>query len=333
VSEATIQGYQYHRWRRAHRPARLIWPAIIRNEIKLALREAKTRTLIMTSGFLVLGACGMFYVIALLETIMDQESAKGALEFLKAVLGIDLTGLEVREFRDALWRSSFLLMIKVQMVWVLIVVARVGAGLISRDLKARALPIYFAKPLTPLTYLLGKWGVIALFIALVMLVPNMAALGLGVALTGGPGSWGQVASMALGILVSGGVVCIVAGAVILALSSMSSDQRYVTVGWVAVCLLSIFAQKIVNESLPPESSNTWLRAISLRDNIVALSEKALGVRQALEVSSLPGDNLARVLSRPMEPSNAVVLAALTLISLFVAYRRVVRFSRSAATAQ
>jgi hypothetical protein len=138
--------------------------------------------------------------------------------------------------------------------------------------------------------------------------------------------------MAGGILVSGTVVCVVAGAVILALSSLSSDQRYVTVGWVAVCLLSIFAQRIVSEALP-ESSNTWLGAISLRDNVVMLSERALGVRRALEVSALPGDKLTRALSRPMESSNAIVLGALTLVSILVAWRRVVRFSRSAATVQ
>jgi ABC-type transport system involved in multi-copper enzyme maturation permease subunit len=332
VTETTIQGYQYHRWDRALRPARWILPAIVFNEVRLAFRQSKTRTLIMTSGFLVLGACAMFYVISLVETLVGEEGTKEVFDFIKMVLGIDLTGLKIGEFRDALWRSSFLLMIKAQMVWVLIVVARVGAGLISRDLKARALPIYFAKPLTPLTYLLGKWGVIASFIALIMLVPNLLALVLGTAITGGPGTWGQVASMAGGIIVSGTVVCVVAGAIILALSSLSSDQRYVTVGWVAVCLLSIFAQQIVSESLP-ESSNTWLRAISLRDNVVMLSERALGVRQALEVSALPGDKLTRALSRPMESSNAIVLAALTLLSIFVAWRRVVRFSRSAATVQ
>ena len=287
----------------------------------------------MTSGFLVLGAVGMFYIISLLETLIGQEGAQDAFNIIKAMLGIDLSGLKVHEFRDALWRSSFLLMIKAQMVWVLIVVARVGAGLISKDLKARALPIYFSKPLTPLTYLLGKWGVIASFIALIMLIPNMLALALGTAITGGPGSWGQIVSMAGGLLTSGAVVCVVAGAVILALSSLSSDQRYVTVGWVAVCLLSIFAQQIVNNALPAESSNSWLRAISLRDNIVVLSERALGVRQALEVSALPGDKLTRALSRPMEPSNAIVLAALTAFSILVAWRRVVRFSRSAATVQ
>lgn len=333
MSDATIQGYQYRRWNRSLGAAHWIWPAIVRNEIKLALREAKTRTLLMTSGVLVIGACAMFYVISMLELLIGTEGAKEAFDFIKVMLGIDLTGLDVRQFRDALWRSSFLLMIKAQMVWVLIVVARVGAGLISRDLKARALPIYFAKPLTPLTYLLGKWGVIASFIALIMLVPNLAALAIGTAITGGPGTWGQIASMAGGIIVSGSVVCIVAGAVILALSSLSSDQRYVTVGWVAVCLLSIFAQKIVNEALPPESSNSWLRAISLRDNIVLLSDRALGVRRALEISDLPGEKLTHAFSRPMEASNAIVLVGLTLISLYIAWRRVVRFSRSAATTQ
>ena len=57
----------------------------------------------------------------------------------------------VEEFRELLWSSVYLLTIKIQLLWVVVVVAQVGPGLIAKDLKTRALPIYFAKPVTPIT--------------------------------------------------------------------------------------------------------------------------------------------------------------------------------------
>lgn len=298
------------------------------------MKHAKTRTLVMTSGFLVLGACGMFYAITIFETMLGQEGAKEVFDFLRVTFGIDLRGLQnLKEFREVLWRSTFLLLMKAQLIWVLIVVARVGAGLISKDLKSRALPIYFSKPITPTTYLLGKWLVIVLFVGVVTVVPNLLSLLLGSALTGGLDDWKVMVHLGVGILLSGLAVCCVSGAVILALSSLSSDQRYVSVGWVALCVLSIFAQQIVLQALPPESLNGWLKAISLRDNIVIVFEQLLGVRESLGRTNLPANQFETALLRPMEFANVAVLIGLTLASVFVAWRRVVRFSRAAASVQ
>lgn len=334
MGETVIQGYHYRRWDRSLRSSKWVWPAIVGNETRLAMRHAKTRTLLMTAGFLVVGSCAMFYVIALLETLIEQEGAKEVFGFLRAMLGIDLRGLQdVGQFREVLWRATFLLVIKAQLIWVLIVVARIGAGLISKDLKSRALPIYFSKPITPTSYLLGKLTVIGLFVALVTVIPNLLALVLGIALTGGPGNWSVVADLAAGLVVSGAMICVASGAVILALSSLSSDQRYVTVGWIAMCVLSIFAQQVILESLSADATNSWLRSISLRDNVVMISERLLGVRQALARTTLPSEQFEPAFLRPMEPANAVIMTGLAALSLVVAWRRVVRFSRSAATVQ
>lgn len=334
MSETTIQGYQYRRWDRSLRSSKRVWPAIVANELQLAMRHAKTRTLLITAGILVLGTCAMFYVISHLETIIGQENAKEMFDFLKVMLGIDLRGLQdVALFREVLWRATFLLQIKAQLFWVLIVVARIGAGLISKDLKSRALPIYFSKPITPTTYLLGKLSAVALFVALVTVVPNLLSLVFGIALTGGPGNWALVADIAAGLVASGVMISVISGAVILALSSLSADQRYVTVGWIALCILSIFAQQIILEFLPEETATGWLRAISLRDNVVMISERLLGVRVALERTTLPAAQFEKAFLRPMEAAHVAVMATLAVGSLVVAWRRVVRFSRSAASVQ
>ncbi len=327
------RAHQYQRWQGALGKAHWTWPAIVVNGVTLSLKHAKTRTMLLTSGVPVLTAAGVFYVISLLESVVGTEQAKGLYDFLGVFLKIDISGItRLAEFCDVLWRSTFLMVTKFQMFWVLIVVARVGAGLIANDLKARALPIYFSKPVTPPTYLLGKWTVVASFVAMVMLIPSLIALGLGTVLTGGPGTWGQVLSLGVDVSLSGLTVCVVAGAAVLALSSITSDQRYVTVGWVAICILPILAQRIINESLPPEVTTGWLGCISLRDDIVVLTERLLRIRQGLAATGLPAERFNQALGHAVEPAKAAaVLGAFTAAAILMSWRRVVRFSRSAAT--
>ena len=325
--------HQYQRWQGTLGKTHWTWPAIVANGINLSLRHSKTRILLLTSGTPALTAVGMFYVTSLLESVVGTDQARGMYDFVNSLLHIDIRGIsQLAEFREVLWRSTFLMMAKIQMFWVLIVVARVGAGVIANDLKARALPIYFAKPVTPATYLLGKGAVVASFVAIVTLIPSLVAFVLGIALTGGPGTWAQVLTLAMDLTASGALVCVVSAAAILALSSITSDQRYVTVGWVAICLLPVFAQAIVNESLPADSRMGWLGCISLRDDIVIVIEYLLRIRQGLAATSLPAERFAQALGSPVDPAKAaVVLGALTAAAIVFSWRRVVRFSRTAAT--
>ncbi len=333
TTAASDRAHQYQRWRSESCLSHWTWPAIVANGISLSLKHAKTRVLILTSGTVVLAAVGIFYAISILESLVGTEEAKGLYDFLNVILHIDITGItRLAEFRDILWRSTFLVAIRMQMIWVMLIVARIGAGVIANDLKARALPIYFSKPITPTTYLLGKWMIVAFFVSLVMLIPDIIALGLGVTLTGGPGTMGQVFKLGLELLACGVVVCIVTGSIILALSSITSDQRYVTVGWVAVCLLPIFAQKIIFQSLPPESVTGWLGCVSLYDNLAVVMERLLYIREGLESTSLPVERFARALGRPVDLAKAVtVLGAVTVAAAVFSWRRVVRFSRMAAS--
>ena len=51
----------------------------------------------------------------------------------------------------------------------------VGPGLISRDLRFNALPLYFSRPLRRIDYFLGKLGVVVAFLGLVLVVPSAIA--------------------------------------------------------------------------------------------------------------------------------------------------------------
>ncbi len=325
-------AHRYRRWDGELSQGRWTWLAIVLTGIRLAFKGVRTRVLIIAASGVVLGGSIVLYLFSLLEVLAGTREAAAILEFVKGLLQVDLSDVtRIGEFREILWRILFLLIIKIQMFWVLLIVAAVGPGLIANDLKHRALPIYFAKPVTPLTYLAGKWLVVATFVATIMLIPNLLTLTIGVGVSGGLHTWGQTLGLGADLFVSGLIVCTVASAIIMALSSMTSDHRYVTVAWLAVCLLPTIAQGIVNDVLPAESTTGWLGCISLRDNAVVVTDWLFSTREALEASSLPADAFTDALVSPVKMVNAaVVLTAWTVAGLLVSYRRIVTFSRSAA---
>ncbi len=324
--------HRYHRWDGQLTKGRWTWLTIVVTGIRLTLKEARTRVLIMTAGAVMIGSCIVLYVLSLLETLVGTDQAKGLYDFVQALLHVDISSVaQLEHFRELLWRSMYLLTIKVQMFWVLVIVARVGPGLIAKDLKTRALPIYFAKPVTPMTYIVGKWLVVAAFIAVVMLAPNVLSLIIGSLITGGLHTYAQTLDLGLDLFVSGAVVCVVGGAIILALSSLTSDHRYVAVAWLAVCFIPVLAQRIVDDTLPAAVTTGWLGCLSLRDDIVIVTEWLFGVRRAWEASSLPPEAFSQALVKPVNPAYAaVVLAGCTAGAFWLCYRRVVRFARSAA---
>ncbi|MCH8149633.1 MAG: hypothetical protein IH987_16880 [Planctomycetes bacterium] len=331
-AEPTNTSHQYQRWDGTLNRGRWTWLVIVVIGIRLTLKTAKTRMLVMAVGLVTLLGCVVLYLLSLMEVLAGTPQAESIMEFIHIFLGVDVSDVSrLGEYREILWRVLFLVLIKIEMFWVMLVVARVGPGLIAGDLKHRALPIYFAKPVTPLTYLAGKWLIVAAFIATVTLIPNLLAFFFGILVTGGLHSWGAELDLVVDIIVSGLTVCLVAGAIVLALSSTTSDHRYVTVAWLAVCLLPAIAQKILNENLPADSTTGWLGCFSLRDNVVVFTDWLLSTRETLEATGLPDRAFSRALVRPVHPFNAaVVLAVCALAGLLVSYRRIVTFSRSAA---
>ncbi len=323
---------KYRRWSDQPSRRRWTWLAVFVAGVRLTNRATKVRTLIWMSLSFPIGSCAFFYMLAQLELLANTSEASGMYEFIKTFLRVDLSGVSrLAEYREVLWRTVFLFTFKAELFWVFVVVVRAGPGLIADDLKARALPIYFARPVTPLTYLIGKWMVVAFFIGMVVLVPNLLALILGTLVTGGLHTFGQTLGLGYDLLVTSVGVMIFGGAVVLALSSLSSDKRYVTVGWVALCLLPVMAQAILFDVLPHEVTGGWLGSVSLYRDITVTADWVFGIREAWESTPLPRGVFDNALGRPISPFYPIsVLLFLMVGSFYICYRRVVRFSRSAA---
>jgi len=333
MTEASAgRTHRYRRWEGELRKGRWTWLAIVTGGIRLALQQPRNRVLILTSSFLVLGSCVTLYVISLLDSLVETQEAEGIYDFVRTMLGVDISGVSrIGEYREMLWRAMFLVLVKAQMFWILIVVARIGPPLIANDLRFRALPIYFSKPVRPWTYVAGKWLVLVSFIAMVSALPNLVSLLLGTLITGGLSTWARFADLFADLFLSGLLLCVVAGSIGLALSSVTSDRRYATVAWLAVCLLPVIAQAIVDDTIPEQAATGWLGCISLRDNLMVLCDWLLGVRESLEASGLPTKAFSEALVKQVPVYRAAVVSAgWTAAAVLVTYRRVIWFSRSAA---
>jgi len=333
VSDAgTIHSQRYQRWSGKRRLGRWTWAAMLISGLKLRIRDARNVVLLIPSAGLMIAAATFFYILMLLEQLAGSPRAQGLYDFVFNFLRVDVSSVgSLAAFRSVLWRSVFSFMMKIELFYLLILIARLGPSLIADDLKARALPIYFARPITPLTYLWGKWLTIAVFIALGMLVPNLLALFFGTLLTGGLPTWAETLGLALKLGVVGLAAALVGGLLILALSSLTSDKRFVAVGWLAVMLLPALAQRIVNKTLSEDVTNTWLGSLSLPGNLTILMDRLLDLRAGWESSGLPAEAFQAALGRPVDPMYPlIVLSVVTLCAGLLCYRRVLRFCRAAA---
>ncbi len=330
---ANGSGHRYQRWAgRRGQSARRGWLTMAARGLRLEYARPATQRLVWVGFAFILGIGVVLYLLSLLETIVGTADARPIYGFIQTFLGVDLSGVaRIGEFRAVLWRTVFLAVFKIELFWVMVVVARTGPGLIANDLKARALPIYFARPITPLTYLLGKWLVAAGFIALVTVVPNLLALLGAVLVTGGLETWGQTLSLAADLVLAGLGVMVFGGILVLALSSLTSDSRYVAVGWLAVCLLSAIAQSVVNVTVAAAETTRFLGSISLQQNVITVAEWLFGMKAAWGQTPLPTEAFVRPLTSSVEPLYpAIVLLVITVLACAVCYRNVLRFSRSAA---
>jgi hypothetical protein len=328
----TIHSARYQRRRGPLRAASWTWPAMVVHGVRLAFKERRTLLLMMPSLGFVVAAASVFYVLALLERLVGTDEARGIQRFVQTLMRVDLSQVtRIGEYRLQLWAGVFIVMIKVQSFYLLIVIGQVGPGLIANDLKTNALPIYFARPITPLTYLLGKWLTIAVFIALAMLLPNLLALATGILFAGPPGSWSQTLGLAWHLALVGVGVMIVGGLLILAVSSLTADKRLVIVGWLALALLPHIAQQALYEQMDPERTERLLGSLSLSDDVVILTTWLFDLRQAWQATGLPSQAYSAALGPTVEPLYpALVLLGAAALAATVCYRRVVRFSQAAA---
>lgn len=226
------QGYQHwsgelsgHAWR---------WLAITRHGVRIGSQSRALRVLLMVAWIpaivLVLMLC--------LWGLLERKSGVIApimqfLTFLHPEIIAD-----PRYYRVQIWTICYDYFLLTELRFAMIVVLLVGPTLISQDLRFNALPLYFSRPLRRIDYFLGKLGVIFVFLFRVIIVPCVIAYVMGLLFSLDLSIIRDTLPLLISSIAYGLIITVSAGVLMLALSSLSRNSRYVALFWLGLWFVS-----------------------------------------------------------------------------------------------
>jgi ABC-2 type transport system permease protein len=263
------QGYQH--WNGQLSSQLWRWWAVTRNGIRMQLRSKLTRFSIAT--FLAPALALTAFII--LWSLFEQGNTyiKPLIAFILPKELVDVP----QEYRVAVWTLAFHFFFIAQYTLLMVLILLVGPNLISRDLRFNALPLYFSRPLRRWEYFLGKLGVIAFFVLVVTAAPAVLAWCLGILFSLKVSIIPDVFHLLWGSILVSLVIALAYGLLMLALSSLSRNSRYVAMMWFGWFLLtnSLCGLLLVSTRLAE-----WSYLASYSMNVQRVSEAILGTESA-----------------------------------------------------
>ncbi len=264
------QGYQHwngtlkgHAWR---------WLTITRQGV---LAQAKRRGVWVVLGLACLPAI-ILSGFLVLWGLFEQKSSL-LTPFLYFVQGLpNELRAGPKAFRVSFWTLAFNAFLDIQLYFAMLMVLLVGPELISQDLRFNAIPLYLSRPVRRFDYFAGKLGVIGTFLGALMVVPLVLAFGLGFAFSLDPWVIRDTWRVLLASLAYAAIVVLSAGVLMLALSSLSRNSRYVGAMWVGVCLLSSSAASVLDQTV----HRPWCPLVSYTGNLARLRIALLDTESA-----------------------------------------------------
>lgn len=226
------QGYQHwsgtlsgHAWR---------WLAIARRGVRVGLTNRLLRVVMLVAW---MPAIALAFVLCLWGLIEQKSELVAPLAQMLPFLVPDLLA-DPRAFRVEIWTLCFSYFMWIELYFSMVLILLVGPNLISQDLRYNALPLYFSRPLRRIDYFLGKLGVIAAFLAMVIVVPSLTAYVLGLLFSLDLSIVRDTFGLLMASIAYGLVITLSAGLLVLALSSLSRNSRYIALFWLAIWFVS-----------------------------------------------------------------------------------------------
>lgn len=266
------QGYQHWQGHVSGRAFR--WLAITRQGIRAQLAVRGLRI------WLYLGLLPAFVLAGFLVLWGLIEQKAGIIApFLSLLPNLpDVLKDDPAQYRIPIWTIAFNFYFRVQVLFTFMMVVITGPGLISQDLRFNAVPLYLSRPMNRWDYFLGKFGVIAFFVGLTAIAPTLLAYVLGLGFSLDVGVIADTWRVVLGSLAYGLVVVATAGAVMLALSSLSRNSKQVAAMWVAFWIVpNIAAEALENSVKAP-----WCNLVSYLRNLEGVRLELLGFDDAMQ---------------------------------------------------
>jgi len=143
-----------------------------------------------------------------------------------------------------------------------------GAGLIAADRRANALQVYLSKPLMRMEYIGGKLGILATFLAFIVIIPSVLLLVMQVLLSGSFTFLGAHMELIPAIVLASTMRVLVYAISMLALSSLSTSTRYVAVMYTGV----VFFSEAVYNVLSFATGSTRVAWVSPSRNFDVISD-------------------------------------------------------------
>jgi ABC-2 type transport system permease protein len=227
------QGYQHwsgqlsgHTWR---------WLAITRHGVRTAMKSLLLRVALLLSWSPALVLAAMLCIWGMMERRSDLvKPLIGVFQFLGRRI---LTDPKI--YRVEVWTILYDFFLRTEVSFAMILILMVGPNLISQDLRFNALPLYFSRPLRRIDYFLGKLGIITAFLCMVIVVPSIIAYILGLAFSLDITIIRDTYRILFSSILYGLIVSLSAGLLVLALSSLSRNSRYIALFWLGIWFVSL----------------------------------------------------------------------------------------------
>jgi ABC-2 type transport system permease protein len=245
------QGYQHwngelsgHTWR---------WLAITRHGVRAGFQNRYVRALMLAAWSPALALAAILSIWGLLERKSD---------LIKPIIqAISFLGRDIiqnpKTFRVPIWTLSYDYFLLIELRLSMVLILLIGPNLISQDLRLNALPLYFSRPLRRIDYFLGKLGIITAFLAMVIVMPCIIAYILGLLcsldITIIADTWRLlVSSVAYGLIIS-----VSAGLLVLALSSLSRNSRYIALFWLGIWFVSSITGSMLEQAYAEQTRDAF----------------------------------------------------------------------------
>jgi ABC-type transport system involved in multi-copper enzyme maturation permease subunit len=178
-----------------------------------------------------------------------------------------------------------------EIVFMLLMAAYAGAGLVANDMRTGGLLLYLSRPLTLSDYIFGKFAVLFVSLSMVTLIPNLA-LFLG-ARSLAPDVLGDVAHLILlpKIVAYSLVLILPTAGLVLAMSALARNPRFAGLGFFFVYVGSTVAQGIAWQA----TRSPYAGLLSPQASMRRVGEWIFDVKPARMTSQLPPEYALTVL--------------------------------------
>lgn len=318
----------YRHWEGERTPAWRRWIPISRAGVALAFRSKILRRLVFLAWAPLLYFGPFFFGVGYVtDSRLSLRDRAEWTPMLRGILGREISQRvqeDPESLRPLVWSVAFHRFLALpQGLIMILLVAIAGAPLIAQDVGSKAFLVYFSKPITKWEYLLGKAGTVLFFILLVTLFPALVLYAVSIAVSPSVRAISDTWTIVPRLFASAAAVSIPATALILFLSSIAREARYVAFGWIAIWALGEAAYLILR-TLPGLQGASWITLISPWECVNAVTGAIFDVPNQIKelgVTLRRGPRSLLLASSPAGPA-AAWLGAATAVCLAGLARRV-----------